>query len=252
MGEQVGAAVALREGATVAPEDLIEYTKERIAAYKYPRTVWVVARAAQGPDGQDPAPRGARPGCRGERLDPGPDAVRFASRPTLTSRAPATAGGTAGPGAAGHCGRPCSWSPSALWVRAAFLSGARAPGTAAWCGSSARPSCWWPWACCGGRGGRPARCARAGGRGGPCCSCSVASSVVQAVLTARAVLATSSSTATGATASGPPREVVGGLLAAIALGLVSVDRRRAGAPRLGRRADAADDTAITDDVSDRG
>ncbi len=37
LGEQVGAAVALREGATATPEDIIDYTKERIAAYKYPR-----------------------------------------------------------------------------------------------------------------------------------------------------------------------------------------------------------------------
>ena len=75
-------------------------------------------------------------------------------------------------------------------------------------------------------------------------------SVVQAVLTARAVLASSGS-ATGATTSGPPREIVGGLLTVIALGLVSVV-----VAVLARRgwaaADAADDTATTDDVSDRG
>src|SRR3954471_7365040 len=32
MGEQVGAAVALREGATATPQDIIDFTKERIAA----------------------------------------------------------------------------------------------------------------------------------------------------------------------------------------------------------------------------
>ncbi len=52
MGEQVGAAVALREGATVTPEDIIEYTKERIAAYKYPRKVWVVPELPKGPTGK--------------------------------------------------------------------------------------------------------------------------------------------------------------------------------------------------------
>ena len=52
MGEQVGAAVALREGATATPEDIIVYTKERIAAYKYPRKVWVVPELPKGPTGK--------------------------------------------------------------------------------------------------------------------------------------------------------------------------------------------------------
>jgi long-chain acyl-CoA synthetase len=51
-GEQVGAAVALREGATATPEDIIEFTKERIAAYKYPRKVWVVDALPKGPTGK--------------------------------------------------------------------------------------------------------------------------------------------------------------------------------------------------------
>jgi long-chain acyl-CoA synthetase len=51
-GEQVGAAVALREGATATTDDIIEYTKERIAAYKYPRTVWVVPELPKGPSGK--------------------------------------------------------------------------------------------------------------------------------------------------------------------------------------------------------
>ena len=33
-------------------EDIIEFTKERIAAYKYPRTVWVVAALPKGPTGK--------------------------------------------------------------------------------------------------------------------------------------------------------------------------------------------------------
>ncbi len=52
MGEQVGAAVALREGSTATPEDIIAFTKERIAAYKYPRTVWVVDALPKGPTGK--------------------------------------------------------------------------------------------------------------------------------------------------------------------------------------------------------
>jgi long-chain acyl-CoA synthetase len=52
LGEQVAAAVALREGATTTPEDIIEFTKERIAAYKYPRKVWVVPELPKGPTGK--------------------------------------------------------------------------------------------------------------------------------------------------------------------------------------------------------
>ncbi|MBM6400565.1 long-chain-fatty-acid--CoA ligase [Phycicoccus sonneratiae] len=51
-GEQVGAAVALREGATASTDDIIAFTKERIAAYKYPRTVWVVDALPKGPTGK--------------------------------------------------------------------------------------------------------------------------------------------------------------------------------------------------------
>ncbi|MBM6405426.1 long-chain fatty acid--CoA ligase [Phycicoccus sp. CSK15P-2] len=52
LGEQVGAAVALREGAETTPEDIVAFTKERIAAYKYPRTVWVVEALPKGPTGK--------------------------------------------------------------------------------------------------------------------------------------------------------------------------------------------------------
>lgn len=61
LGEQVGAGVALREGSTATPEDIIAFTKERIAAYKYPRQVWLLDEAPQGADGQDPASRGQGP-----------------------------------------------------------------------------------------------------------------------------------------------------------------------------------------------
>lgn len=52
LGEQVGAAVALREGASATPEDIIAFAKERIAAYKYPRTVWFVDALPKGPTGK--------------------------------------------------------------------------------------------------------------------------------------------------------------------------------------------------------
>ncbi|WP_436007986.1 long-chain-fatty-acid--CoA ligase, partial [Knoellia sp. LjRoot47] len=49
LGEQVGAGVALREGSTATPEDIIAFTKERIAAYKYPRQVWLLDELPKGP-----------------------------------------------------------------------------------------------------------------------------------------------------------------------------------------------------------
>jgi long-chain acyl-CoA synthetase len=52
LGENVAAAVALREGASTTPEEIIEFTKERIAAYKYPRQVWVVHELPKGPTGK--------------------------------------------------------------------------------------------------------------------------------------------------------------------------------------------------------
>lgn len=38
-GETVKAFVSLRAGASVTPEELISFTRERMAAYKYPRQV---------------------------------------------------------------------------------------------------------------------------------------------------------------------------------------------------------------------
>jgi len=52
LGEQVGAGVALREGSTATPEDIIAFTKERIAAYKYPRKVWLLDELPKGPTGK--------------------------------------------------------------------------------------------------------------------------------------------------------------------------------------------------------
>ena len=42
-GEEVGAAVVLKPGAAASPEELRAFCKERIAAYKYPRHVWLEA-----------------------------------------------------------------------------------------------------------------------------------------------------------------------------------------------------------------
>ena len=37
LGEEVGAAVKLKPGATATPDDLRAFVRERVAAYKYPR-----------------------------------------------------------------------------------------------------------------------------------------------------------------------------------------------------------------------
>jgi len=52
LGEEVGAAVALKPGATATPEELRAFAKERVAAYKYPRHVWLVAELPKGPTGK--------------------------------------------------------------------------------------------------------------------------------------------------------------------------------------------------------
>jgi long-chain acyl-CoA synthetase len=51
-GEEVAAAVQLLPGASATPEELREFTKERVAAYKYPRHVWLVDALPMGPTGK--------------------------------------------------------------------------------------------------------------------------------------------------------------------------------------------------------
>jgi long-chain acyl-CoA synthetase len=52
MGEEVGAAVSLKEGEQASEEDLREYVREQVAAYKYPRRVWFVDELPKGPTGK--------------------------------------------------------------------------------------------------------------------------------------------------------------------------------------------------------
>ena len=52
LGEEVGAAVALKAGERVEPAELRDYVKERVAAYKYPRQVWLVDALPKGPTGK--------------------------------------------------------------------------------------------------------------------------------------------------------------------------------------------------------
>jgi len=51
-GEEVGAAVVLRPGATVTETELRDHVKAQVAAYKYPRVVWFVDALPMGPTGK--------------------------------------------------------------------------------------------------------------------------------------------------------------------------------------------------------
>ena len=63
LGEEVGAAVVLKPGASATAEELRDYVKAQVAAYKYPRQVWIVDGAAQGADRQDPQAGDRRAGA---------------------------------------------------------------------------------------------------------------------------------------------------------------------------------------------
>jgi len=52
LGEEVGAAVTLKAGARATPEEIRDFVKEQIAAYKYPRVVWFMDALPKGPTGK--------------------------------------------------------------------------------------------------------------------------------------------------------------------------------------------------------
>jgi acyl-CoA synthetase (AMP-forming)/AMP-acid ligase II len=52
LGEEVVAVVALREGASASAEEIIAYTRERLAAYKFPREIRFMAELPKGPSGK--------------------------------------------------------------------------------------------------------------------------------------------------------------------------------------------------------
>jgi long-chain acyl-CoA synthetase len=52
LGEEVAAAVALKPGATAEVDELREFAKARVAAYKYPRHLWLVDSLPKGPTGK--------------------------------------------------------------------------------------------------------------------------------------------------------------------------------------------------------
>jgi long-chain acyl-CoA synthetase len=52
LGEEVAAAVVLKPGATATPDELREWAKARVAAYKYPRHVWLADSLPKGATGK--------------------------------------------------------------------------------------------------------------------------------------------------------------------------------------------------------
>jgi long-chain acyl-CoA synthetase len=52
LGEEVGAAVVLKEGESLEADELKSYVKEQVAAYKYPRRIWFVDELPKGPTGK--------------------------------------------------------------------------------------------------------------------------------------------------------------------------------------------------------
>jgi len=52
LGEEVAAAVALKPGASAEVDELREFVKARVAAYKYPRHLWLVDSLPKGPTGK--------------------------------------------------------------------------------------------------------------------------------------------------------------------------------------------------------
>ncbi|MDQ4071708.1 MAG: long-chain fatty acid--CoA ligase [Actinomycetota bacterium] len=52
MGEEVGAAVVVKEGEELSEEDVKSHVKRAVASYKYPRKVWFVDELPKGPTGK--------------------------------------------------------------------------------------------------------------------------------------------------------------------------------------------------------
>jgi long-chain acyl-CoA synthetase len=52
LGEEVGAAIALVAGSEATPEDVRDFVRAHVAAYKYPRHIWVLDELPKGPTGK--------------------------------------------------------------------------------------------------------------------------------------------------------------------------------------------------------
>jgi long-chain acyl-CoA synthetase len=52
LGEEVGAAVVLKNGQDVSEDDLRSYAREQLASYKYPRRIWFPHELPKGATGK--------------------------------------------------------------------------------------------------------------------------------------------------------------------------------------------------------
>jgi long-chain acyl-CoA synthetase len=52
LGEEIAAAISLRAGATATPDEVVSFVKDRVAAYKYPRLLWIVDDLPERPTGK--------------------------------------------------------------------------------------------------------------------------------------------------------------------------------------------------------
>jgi long-chain acyl-CoA synthetase len=52
LGEEVGAAIALKPGTSASVDEIRTFVKDRVAAYKYPRVLWIVDELPKGPTGK--------------------------------------------------------------------------------------------------------------------------------------------------------------------------------------------------------
>jgi long-chain acyl-CoA synthetase len=52
LGEEIGAAVVLKNGAAATAAEISTFVKDRVAAYKYPREVWFVEELPKGATGK--------------------------------------------------------------------------------------------------------------------------------------------------------------------------------------------------------
>jgi long-chain acyl-CoA synthetase len=52
LGEEVAAVVTLKPGESASPEELREHVRSQLAAYKYPREVWITDDIPHGDTGK--------------------------------------------------------------------------------------------------------------------------------------------------------------------------------------------------------
>jgi long-chain acyl-CoA synthetase len=52
LGEEIAAVVVLKPGAAATPEELRQHVRGQVAAYKYPRIVWITDALPKGPSGK--------------------------------------------------------------------------------------------------------------------------------------------------------------------------------------------------------